>query len=221
MIAMQKLVGSCLLISIAMLLPAIAVFSQRTAPKTTFRDSAGNLISNNEFVDLRVANPSEKKDPATKTILEDGTIEFRLAPVPQEGTLAPIFNASTIDGTPITATDIRGKILVLNFWFIGCPGCLTEMPKLNSLAEKYKSSPDVLFVAVAPNSAELLRKFLAREKFDYRIVGDGQNIINLFSFAGFPRNIVIGKDGKIVYWRSAVYAWEKFDSVIRAELERN
>jgi len=219
MSALKKLALICT-IALFSGVPTTAQIKQAT-PKTIFRDSSGNLISNNEFVDLRLANPREKKDPATKTVLADGTIEFKLDAVPQEGTVAPIFDATTIDGKSITAAELRGKVLVLNFWFIGCPGCLTEIPKLNTLAEKYKSESNVVFIAAALDSADSLKQFLIRERFDYNIVSAENSMINLFSFAGFPRNIVIGKDGKIAYWRSTVYAWEKFDSVIKAELERN
>ena len=78
-----------------------------------------------------------------------------------------------------------------------------------------------MFISVAPDSPQALRQFFARERFDYQAVGGGRVIVNQFAFAGFPRNIVVGKDGRIAYWRSTVYAWDKFESVIRAELEKN
>lgn len=197
-------------------------FGQSAAkpPKTIFIDSEGRLIPNNEFVDLRLANPSGK-DIATRTILEDGTVEFRLAAVPQEGTAAPVFEAPVIGGKILNAGDLKGKVLVLNFWFIGCPGCMSEMPKLNELAAKYASNPDVEFIAIAPNTEQELRDFLARERFDYKMIGQARSIVNLFAFKGFPRNIIIGRDGRIAYWRTTVKAWDKFDSVIQAELAKN
>jgi peroxiredoxin len=151
-------------------------------------------------------------------VLEDGTVEFRLGAVRQEGKTAPVFEVPVLDGEPLTAEKLKGKVLVLNFWFIGCPGCLAEMPDLNALAAKYGSNPDIEFIAIAPNTEQELRAFLAREKFDYKIVGQARSIINLFEFKGFPRNIVIGRDGRIVYWRTTVKAWDKFESVVRAEL---
>jgi hypothetical protein len=52
------------------------------------------------------------------------------------------------------------------------------------------------------------------------MVGSARVILNLFNFVGYPRNIVIGKDGKIAYWRTTVRAWDKFDSVIQTELAK-
>ena len=52
------------------------------------------------------------------------------------------------------------------------------------------------------------------------MVGQGLALVKLFDFVGFPRNLVIGRDGKIVYWRSTIHAWEKFESVIREEVAK-
>ncbi|MGH9821019.1 MAG: peroxiredoxin family protein [Pyrinomonadaceae bacterium] len=196
-----------------------AVWAFAQTPKTILLDADGNRLTDNEFVDLRLAN--RVKDLATRTILDDGTIQLKLGRVPQEGTPAPPFDAATINGKFLKAGDLKGKVVVFNFWFIGCPGCMEELPKLNSLAAKYHDNGNVQFIAVAPNTAQELRQFLAQQKFDYQMIGSGTSVIDLFNFIGFPRNIVIGKDGKIVYWRTTVRAWDKFDSVIQAELDKN
>lgn len=189
------------------------------APKTFFRDSDGNLISNNEFVDLRLANPNGK-DPATQGFTDDGDVEFRVARPPQEGTEAPLFEAWTVDGKFIKADDMKGKVVVLNFWFIGCPGCMGERLNLNELSAKFNDDPNVLFIAIAPDTAQAIRQYAAKYPMDYRLIGSARSLVNLYKFQGFPRNIVIGKDGKIAYWRTTVHAWDKFESVIRRELER-
>jgi len=189
-------------------------------PKTIFRDSQGNLISNNEFVDLRLANPSEK-DPATKRFTEDGDVEFTVAPPRQEGTRAPVFEAPTIDGKTINTDRLKGKVIVLNFWFIGCPGCLGEILNLNLLRAKFKDESDAVFVAIAPDTPQEIRSFTKQNPFEYELIGSARSLVNLFNFRGFPRNIVIGRDGRIAYWRTKVNAWGKFESVVREELEKN
>src|SRR5215471_14693685 len=90
---------------------------QSSPPKTILLDADGNKLTDEEFVELRLANRMDK-DLATKTILEDGTIQFKLSKVPQEGTDAPVFSAHMIDGKFIDAADLKGKVVVLNFWFI-------------------------------------------------------------------------------------------------------
>lgn len=218
---MLKLGAKLAIICVAVLFAAVAMFAQGpTKPKEIFRDASGKIISNNEFVDLRLANYSESADPATRTVLEDGTVEFRIANPRQEGTLAPTFDAPDIDAKWINTAELKGKVIVLNFWFIGCTGCMDEIPKLQATMNKYRDNSDVMFIAVSINTPQELRRFREREGFTYRHIGQALALSKLFGFAGYPKNIVIGRDGKIAYWRSRIYAWDKFESVINAELEK-
>ena len=197
-----------------------AVYSQtKPAAKTIFRDSDGNLISNNEFVDIRMAN-FHMPDRTLSQTLQDGTIEFRLQKIPQEGADAPVFSSEFIDGTAVNFKDLRGKVVVLNFWFIGCPACRYETPKLNSLVNRFAGNTDVVFIAMTYDTAAAVRKYMAANRFDYKMIADAQPSLRQFVVGGYPKNIVIGKNGKIVFWRSTISAWDKFNSVIQAELDK-
>jgi peroxiredoxin len=214
-----KIISICVIA----LLAAIASAAQNgpESPKEIFRDADGNLISNNEFVDLRLANSSEAKDPATRTVLDDGTIEFRVANPRQEGTFMPKFDVPDIDAKWVNSEELKGKVIVLNFWFIGCVGCMDEIPKLSAMADKFKDNDDVVFLAIANNTPQDLRGFLRGNKFSYRHIGQGLSLVKLFGFTGYPKNVVVGRDGKIAYWRSSIHAWDKFESVIQSELSKN
>lgn len=214
-----KLVSTC----VVALLAASSLLGQPASnkPREIFRDAAGNLISNNEFIDLRLANSAERYDPATRTILDDGTVEFTVSNPRQEGTIAPTFNAPDIDANWINTAELKGKVIVLNFWFIGCLGCMDEIPKLQMTANKFRGNPDIVFIAVATNTPQELRRFREREGFTYRHIGQALALSKLFGFVGYPKNIVVGRDGKIAYWRSRIHAWDKFESVINAEFAKN
>lgn len=206
---------------IIMLLASVGSFAQsNSAPKEIFRDSDGNLISNNEFVDIRMAN-FMYRDATIVTMLPNGQKEFRLQKVPQEGMAAPDFDVKTIDGKGLTLAELRGKVVVLNFWFIGCPACRGQEPKLNDLKAKFGDRSDVIFIAMTPDPAADVKRYLAKERFDYMHVADAAAIMKPFHFLGYPKNIVISKTGEMVYWRSTIHAWDKFESVIRAELAKD
>jgi thiol-disulfide isomerase/thioredoxin len=195
------------------------VFEASQVAKTFFFDADGNSISNNEFVDIRMANYNDK-DTSKRKVFDDGTVEFRLQRVPQEGTQVPPVPFSTIGGRTFSPEQLRGKVVVLNFWFIGCAACMTEIPRLNLLAQKFRSNDNVIFIAVTADARQAVRNFLSRERFEYEMVADGQALIDRFAFAGYPKNIVVGRDGKIAYWRSTVHAWDKFESVLKAEIDK-
>ena len=205
---------------VAMICVATALEQDKTpAANEVFRDSDGNIVSNNEFIDIRLAN-FNYPDATVIKILEDGTKEFRLQKVPQEGMSSPAFSVRTIDGKAISSADLRGKVVVLNFWFIGCEACRAMEPKLNEFKSRFAGS-DVVFLAMTTDSKEALEKYLARVRFDYLQAADAKATMSQFSFRGFPKNIVIDKQGTIVYWRSTIHAWDKFESVVREELAKN
>lgn len=197
---------------------AIAQTRSQTG-KTIFRDSNGDLISNNEFVDIRMANPHYPDATIVKT-LDDGTIEFRLQKIPQEGRQVPDFTFTTLDGKTISAADLKGKVVVFNFWFIGCHVCRAIKPDLNKFKGKFDGREDVVFIAATADPRSEVAKFAKTEPLDYLQAAEAGAELKKFVFSGYPRNIVVSKTGEIVYWRTTVKAWDKFESVVRTELAK-
>ncbi|MBX3289045.1 MAG: TlpA family protein disulfide reductase [Acidobacteria bacterium] len=188
-------------------------------PKTVYLDSDGNEISNNEFVDIRMANPNYP-DRTLQRIRPDGTIEFRLQKIGQEGMQVQDFTVRTVEGKEISYEQLRGKVVVLNFWFIGCPICRAMTPNLNEFAARYADNNDVVFLAMTEDPAADVKKYLANNKFDYAQAADARDVLKTFAISGYPKNVVISKTGEIVYWRTTIKAWDKFASVVQAELDK-
>jgi thiol-disulfide isomerase/thioredoxin len=187
--------------------------------KTIFRDSDGNLISNNEFVDIRMANFHYPDATVTRT-LEDGTVEFRLQKVPQEGMQAPEASFLLMAGSRVQLSSFRGKVVVLNFWFIGCPVCRAMKPQLNEFKARFGDRDDVVFLAVTGDPEGRVKEYLKKEPFDYLQATDSADALAAFKHVVYPKNIVISKTGEIVYWRSTIKAWDKFKSVVEGELAK-
>lgn len=199
--------------------PVLSAQTKAPAAKQIFRDSDGNLITNNEFVDIRMANFHYPDRTVMKT-LEDGTVEFRLQKIPQEGAAAPEYSVKTLDGKVLNSAELKGKVVVLSFWFIGCPACIEMEPKLNAFKSKFAANDDVVFLAMTADPAPSVKRYLAKERFDYLQAVEAKDVMESFVFGVYPKNIVIDRHGKIVYWRSTIKAWEKFESVVRAELAK-
>src|SRR5688572_5505656 len=141
----------------AMIFCSTAFAQQKSTPKELFFDSDGNQVTNNEFVDIRMANSHYPDKTIVKT-LEDGTVEFRLQKIPQEGAPAPQFTVKTLDGKTLTSTDLKGKVVVLSFWFIGCPACMEMEPHLNAFKAKFDGRSDVVFLAMTADPASSVKK---------------------------------------------------------------
>ncbi|MCX6199389.1 MAG: TlpA disulfide reductase family protein [Bacteroidetes bacterium] len=114
------------------------------------------------------------------------------------GETFPDFILYDINGKVIRSSDLKGKILVFNFWFSTCRPCLNEMQGLNTLAEKYKGRMDVVFLAAGWETKTVVAQFLQTKKFNYTVCPESINLINALKIKSYPTNIVVGKDGKIV-----------------------
>jgi len=111
------------------------------------------------------------------------------------GCRAPDFKVQTMSGETLSLSALKGKIVVLNFWFIECAPCIAELPALNMLVETYKGE-DVVFIAFARNDSESLNDFRREYDFKYKIVSSVYSPEKKYCMlGGWPTNIVIDKNG--------------------------
>ena len=75
----------------------------------------------------------------------------------------------TLEGQSFASKDLKGKVVVLNFWFVGCAPCIVEIPGLNRLVKELEGR-DIVFLALALDGPKTLRSFLREKAFDYHIV---------------------------------------------------
>ncbi|MFA6085817.1 TlpA family protein disulfide reductase [Mucilaginibacter sp.] len=111
------------------------------------------------------------------------------------GSPAPEFNAKTIAGKQVDLKTLKGKVIVVNFWFVGCLPCEEEMPLLNKLTDEYKSNPDVVFLSFANSEKSTVKSFFKRKKFSYQTVTDAKLIAQKYNVSGYPSHFIIDKEG--------------------------
>lgn len=109
---------------------------------------------------------------------------------------APSFAVKNLVGTPFDLSQLNGKVVVLNFWFVGCAPCHIEIPGLNELVKHYEGQ-EVVFLAFALNGEESLKKFLIESPFDYEIIPEAQDIANTYKVNGYPTHVIIDQEGKM------------------------
>lgn len=110
------------------------------------------------------------------------------------------FEITSLDGVSISQEDLKGKVTFINFWFSTCGPCIIEFDELQDLYETYSSSPNFQFISITTDYPEIAKKSVEKYKLPYIVysVEDKESRrLNLNS--GFPTNIVIGPDGKILY----------------------
>lgn len=117
---------------------------------------------------------------------------------------APVaFSGKLADGTSVSSKDYAGKVLVVNFWYAGCPPCRVEAPDLESLSQKY-ASQGVSFLGVnLYDSASTAASFEQDKGVTYPSVLDRDTGSVLLAFSktvppkATPTTIVIDKQGRV------------------------
>jgi thiol-disulfide isomerase/thioredoxin len=104
-------------------------------------------------------------------------------------------NLVDINGVTYSADQLKNKVLVINYWFVGCGPCEVEMPELNKLVEKYKTNDDVVFISFARSSKSKITKFLDKNQFSYPVVVMTDDFAKEFKISAYPTNYVIDKGG--------------------------
>ena len=114
-----------------------------------------------------------------------------------KGEKAYDFIATDLDGNTFKLSDLKGQVVILNFWFTNCGPCIQEMPELNNLADNFKNKK-VKFLALTFNKKEIVEQFLKTKDFNFTLIPNANNIISLYGVNTYPTTIVINKKGEIV-----------------------
>ena len=73
----------------------------------------------------------------------------------------PSFKATTIDKTTYTLEDLKGKVVLINLWFVGCPPCVAEIPMFNELQNEF-SKRDFVILSFALDDNKSIEEFIQK-----------------------------------------------------------
>jgi peroxiredoxin len=107
------------------------------------------------------------------------------------------FELTDMDGNIWKSEDLKGSVVVFNFWFSACPPCKREMPELNRLVEEYKNEK-VVFIGVSLDSEDRVEEFTYMHTFNYKLIPEGDGFIDENHVSSFPTQFIVNKDGILV-----------------------
>ena len=108
------------------------------------------------------------------------------------------FTLADLQGKAWHLQDLRGKVVLVNFWATWCPPCRKEMPDLDALYNKFKDQGFVV-LAISDEEAAKVSPFIAEHKISYPVLLDpGRKVNDLFIVEGIPKSFVYDRAGKMV-----------------------
>ena len=141
-------------------------------------------------------------------------------PNPQVGFSAPDFTLDSLTGDPLTLSDLRGKVVVLNLWASWCPPCRAEMPAMNAVYEKFRDQGLVVFgVNTTFQDDETGARAAVRDwGVNFPIVFDRDGTPSrAYHLQAMPTTFFIGRDGVI---RDIVFGGPMSEALIASKIEK-
>jgi len=134
---------------------------------------------------------------------------------------APASTFTTLEGKPIVLNDLRGKIVLVNFWATSCPGCVKEMPDLIQTYNQYKDRGFVIVaVAMSYDPPNYVANFAKTRQLPFPVALDvnGEHAHAFGDVQLTPTSFLIGKDGRIIEQKLGDLDFNKLKALLDKEL---
>lgn len=106
----------------------------------------------------------------------------------------PDLTFTTISGKVYNTTELKGKVIVVDFWYIHCAPCIAILPELLKLEQKYRNK-NVVFLSLSMDTADETQRLLDRKSISLDAIPNTQRIHELFNVKVYPAMIIIDKNG--------------------------
>jgi thiol-disulfide isomerase/thioredoxin len=135
------------------------------------------------------------------------------ASIPTDGMIGrplPYFALKNLDGKTVSLADLKGKVIVLDFWATWCVPCVKSFPAMQLVADKYKGDPNVriLFIDTkerAENGPDLVRQFITDHHYNFQVLldekaSDGKQgqFFRQFDEPYIPARFIVNAAGKVI-----------------------
>ena len=114
--------------------------------------------------------------------------------------IAPDFALQSRDGSSVSLADLRGQVVMINFWATWCGPCREEMPHLEALHQRYSALGFTLLgVNVEENSADAV-SWLEETPVSFPVLFDPQNHVSkLYDVVAMPSTVLVDRQGNVRY----------------------
>ena len=135
------------------------------------------------------------------------------------GKQAPAFELETLNGDKIRLADLKGRVVLIDFWSVTCPPCLETLPKLNKIVDKFADAP-VSVLAIHTQGGRRWRMAARVEtrpmKLKFPVLMDTRRgkVSESYTVRVLPTTVLVGRDGTIKkVWRGSTSVDDMIDEI--------
>jgi len=130
---------------------------------------------------------------------------------------SPALTVTTLDGEELALEDLRGRVVLVNFWATWCPPCRVEMPLLQAMAERHTARGlVVLGLSVDRGPAREVKAFLTERGITYPVAIVGPGAERAFGgVRGYPTSFLLDRSGRIRQEALGPLAMVSFEPAVR------
>lgn len=123
--------------------------------------------------------------------------------------MAPDFTLEDTDGKTYRLSDLRGKVVLINFWATWCPPCREEMPSMQRAWEQLQEKDVVLLAVDVGEDADTVFQFTANYPVEFPLLLDHTGkVADAWPLKGLPTTFVIDPQGRIAYRAIGGREWD-------------
>ena len=147
----------------------------------------------------------------------DEAAEAAAATLAGEGTEAPDFTVEMIDGSKVALSELRGKVVLLNFWATWCPPCREELSHVQQQVIDRFAGEEFVFLPISRGEERAaVEAFRAKTGYAFPMGLDtDETIYKRYATRFIPRNFLIDRTGRVVK-ATVGYDDEEFAELLRA-----
>ena len=135
--------------------------------------------------------------------------------------VGPAYRLTTLDGNVVTSDQLKGKVVLLNFWATWCPPCRLEMPGFESVYELNRNRGFVVVgVAMDADGTAPVQQFLADHHITYPVAMASAPVVQAFGNVNLlPTSFLIDRQGRVRNQVQGVFTAIALDQAVKHLLD--
>lgn len=151
-------------------------------------------VSSCKFLGLKTKKQHKEEERMSEEAYYQQHLERKIASY--RGRSATDFELKLLDGKQQKLSDLKGKVVLLNFWFAACKPCEVEVPSLNQLLADY-GDKGVVVLAAGLDNEEKTKAFAEKKGVNFKIAPNAKNVADQYEVQTYPTTFLIDTEGVI------------------------